>query len=160
MPGISHLEKISHSKGFRHPSLRTAGQVIDKTVSHSCAVPSQPTHARTLCLDESATQCSGLSFSKRWSCGPETLSKTRAKLSAEYSMLPSDDHTFIMDDTLPCRSSTGLTRGSPVLLSQMRIVPSPPDAVLSPEGEYATLFTSIDWSRSGPLRLLCYLIFE
>ena len=32
MPGISHLERISHSKGFRHPSLDTGGQVGDRTL--------------------------------------------------------------------------------------------------------------------------------
>jgi hypothetical protein len=66
------------------------------------------------------------------SCVPETLSNTlaREKLLEGYGLLPSDDHTIIMDDTLPCRSSIGLTRGSSVMLSQMLIVLSPPDAIL------------------------------
>jgi hypothetical protein len=81
---------------------------------------------------------------------PETVSKTRAVLSeAEYSLLLSDDHTTDVT-TLP-RSLIGPTRSLPVLLSQMQIESLyPPDAILSPEGEYARLRTERWFVFIGP----------
>jgi hypothetical protein len=68
---------------------------------------------------------------------PEALSITRANLSeAEYSLLLSEDHTTDVTDP----ALIGPKRRSPVLLSQMQIVKlCPPDAILSPDGEYARL---------------------
>jgi len=58
-----------------------------------------------------------------------------------YSLLLSEDHTT--DVTMLPRSLIRPTRSSPMLLAQMQIVSfSPPDAILSPDGEYARLLSA------------------